>query len=31
MGLAYDHVHLSDRMKEFEPSPHFVVTRSSEE
>ncbi len=25
MGLTYDHVHLSDRLKEFEASPHFVV------
>jgi hypothetical protein len=28
MGDAYDHVHLGDRMKEFDTlSPHFVVTR----
>jgi len=27
MGAAYDHVHLSDRMKEFRQSPHFVVMR----
>jgi hypothetical protein len=26
MGVAYDHVHLSDRVKEFEASPHFVVS-----
>lgn len=26
MGSEYDHVHLSDRLKEFESSPHFVVT-----
>jgi hypothetical protein len=25
MGDAYSHVHLSDRMREFEASPHFVV------
>lgn len=25
MGEAYDHVHLSDRMKEFRTSPHLVV------
>jgi hypothetical protein len=25
MGADYDHVHLSDRLKEFESSPHFVV------
>jgi hypothetical protein len=25
MGSTYDHVHLSDRLKEFELSPHFVV------
>jgi hypothetical protein len=25
MGPVYDHVHLSDRLKEFESSPHFVV------
>ncbi|PLK50148.1 hypothetical protein [Uliginosibacterium sp. TH139] len=28
MGDVYDHVHLGDRMKEFDTSsPHFVVTR----
>lgn len=27
MGLSYDHIHLSDRMKEFESSPHLVVMR----
>lgn len=27
MGSEYDHVHLSDRMREFEASPHFVVVR----
>jgi len=28
MGNTYDHVHLGDRMKEFDTSsPHFVVTR----
>jgi hypothetical protein len=25
MGSNYDHVHLSDGLKEFESSPHFVV------
>lgn len=30
MGDAYDHVHLSDRLKEFASSPHFVVARASE-
>lgn len=28
MGASYDHVHLSDRMREFESSPHFVVATS---
>jgi hypothetical protein len=28
MGDVYSHVHLSDRMREFEASPHFVVMRS---
>ena len=28
MGPTYDHIHLSDRMKEFRRSPHFVVMRS---
>jgi len=28
MGSSYDHVHLSDRVKEFESSPHFVVAAS---
>jgi hypothetical protein len=28
MGDSYDHVHLGDRMKEFdEVSPHFVVAK----
>ena len=27
MGDRYDHVHLSDRLKKFETSPHFVVMR----
>lgn len=28
MGDAYDHVHLGDRMKEFDAaSPHFVVVK----
>ena len=30
MGSTYDHVHLSDQMKEFRQSPHFVVVRSDE-
>lgn len=29
MGDVYDHVHLGDRMKEFDTSsPHFVVARA---
>ena len=29
MGETYDHIHLGDRMKEFDTtSPHFVVVRS---
>ena len=29
MGDSYDHVHLGDRMKEFdEVSPHFVVAKA---
>jgi len=28
MGDTYSYVHLSDRMREFEASPHFVVMRS---
>ena len=27
MGTTYDHIHLSDRIKSFEASPHFVVMR----
>ncbi|WP_425502919.1 Imm32 family immunity protein [Pseudomarimonas arenosa] len=27
MGPSYGHVHLSDRHKRFEDSPHFVVVR----
>lgn len=30
MGQIYDHIHLSDCLKEFRKSPHFVVTRSSD-
>lgn len=30
MGPKYEHVHLSDRMEEFEQSPHFVVSRSDQ-
>ena len=29
MGHKYDHIHLSDRLKEFRNSPHFVVTGPS--
>lgn len=29
MRLSYDHLHLADRMKEFENSPHLTVFRSS--
>jgi hypothetical protein len=28
MGSDYDHIHLSDRLKEFRNSPHFVVMKS---
>jgi hypothetical protein len=29
MGETYDHIHLGDRMKEFDTSsPHFVVVRA---
>lgn len=28
MGAIYDHAHLSDRAREFESSPHFVVCPS---
>lgn len=28
MGVAFDHVHLGDRMKNFRSSPHFVVVRN---
>lgn len=31
MGTAYDHMHLSDHMKNFRSSPHFVVMRSPNE
>jgi hypothetical protein len=27
MGGSFDHVHLSDRHRQFETSPHFVVAR----
>ena len=30
MGDAYDHLHLSDLMKEFHVSPHLVVARPPE-
>lgn len=29
MGTEYSHVHLADRMKEFESSPHLTVFWSS--
>jgi hypothetical protein len=29
MGPSYDHLHLADRMREFEDSPHLAVFRSS--
>ncbi len=28
MEDKFDHVHLSDRLRQFEASPHFVVARS---
>lgn len=28
MGSTYDHEHLSDKMREFEGSPHFVVVNA---
>jgi hypothetical protein len=28
MGSDYDHIHLSDRLKEFRKSPQFVVMKS---
>ena len=28
MGPSYDHLHLSDKLKEFRNSPHFVVIKS---
>jgi hypothetical protein len=31
MGADYDHVHLSDQMKEFRESPHFVVAASEDD
>ncbi|MCA3000781.1 MAG: hypothetical protein ING33_02685 [Rhodocyclaceae bacterium] len=27
MGATYDHIHLSDHLKQFRNSPHFVVHR----
>ena len=30
MGKAYDHMHLSDLMKDFRDSPHLVVVRPPE-
>jgi hypothetical protein len=30
MGATYDHVHLSDQVRQFVASPHFVVARPSE-
>lgn len=29
LGAEYNHVHLADRMEEFEQSPHLTVFRSS--
>jgi predicted DNA-binding protein YlxM (UPF0122 family) len=29
MGAVYDHIHLSDRLKDFEYSPHFVVMKAT--
>lgn len=29
MGSGYDHLHLADRISEFEDSPHLTVFRSS--
>jgi hypothetical protein len=29
LGDAYDHAHLSDKMKEFHKSPHLVVMRAA--
>jgi hypothetical protein len=31
MGTTYDHVHLSDHMKDFRSSPQFVVMRDGGE
>ena len=31
MGKTYDHVHLSDHMKSFCNSPHFVVMRPTDD
>jgi hypothetical protein len=31
MGPTYDHLHLSDRLKEFEQSPHFVVAAATKD
>jgi hypothetical protein len=28
MAATYDHAHLSDRIRSFESSPHFVVSRA---
>jgi hypothetical protein len=30
MGNTYDHIHLSDILKQFQSSPHFVIARPSE-
>lgn len=29
MGAVYDHIHLSDRLRDFENSPHFVVMKAA--
>ena len=31
MGEEYDHIHLSDQMKAFRESPHFVVAKSEDD
>lgn len=30
IGSKYDHIHLSDKYKEFEGSPHFVLMKNNE-
>ena len=31
MGPSYDHLHLADRMREFEDSPHLTVFLSTQQ